>query len=866
MSRRWFVPEVVQTSAMDCGPAALKSLLEGFGVRASYGRLREACQTDVDGTSIDTLEVVANQLGLEASQTMLPLDHLMLSSAQVFPALIVIHTSNGMTHFVIIWRRAGGWLQVMDPGVGRYWCRVRQFLDTVYRHSQVIPAEAWREFAGNDLNTKMQAERLSGIGIGSKRALELIANAAADPGWRGFANLDSAIRVTRTLLDSGAISRRAAASTLDAFLRSPDRIPESMRMVREAADGNVTLEGAVYLQAAGKKKEGPGHDLSPELALALKEKPPPAWRAIWSMLREDGLLAPAALVSAMAMAAAGTLLEGVLFRGLFDVARELGFSGQRLGAFAALLILLMVLLLVEIPYVTGILRMGRQLEIRMRVRFLSKLPRLGDRYFQSRPKSDMAERSHSLHNIRHLPEFAGRMLRSTFEMLFTSAGILWLDPGAALPLCVYLTVAFAGPWLARQHLMEKDLRLRTHFGALGRFYLDSLLGLFAIRSHGAAHSIRRAHQDLLGEWAGAALSLQRSTVLLDGLQMTVGYGLGAWVVLDHFQRQGEASTGLLLVYWVLGLPTLAQTLVQGAAQYPAFRNTTLRLIEPLGAIEEPVPEPVRLDGRAPGMAVRLEGVAVRAGGHEILRGFDLDIQPGTHVAIVGPSGAGKSSFVGLLLGWHRPSEGRVIVDGQELKGGAAAELRRQIAWVDPEVHLWNASCADNLTYGSAPEDHARIGEVVEQSELLDVLGKLPDGLQTNLGEGGAALSGGQGQRVRLGRAMLRSGVRLAILDEAFRGLDHDKRMTLTRRVRAIWRQATMLCITHDVKSTGVFDRVLVIEGGQVVEDGSPEELRSRPGSRYAALLAAEHEVSEGLWEGSSWRRLRVASGRLEAGA
>ena len=88
--RRWFAPEVVQTSAMDCGPAALKCLLEGFGISASYGRLREACQTDVDGTSIDTLEEAAIQLGLDAEQTMLPVDHVLLSEAKALPALAVV--------------------------------------------------------------------------------------------------------------------------------------------------------------------------------------------------------------------------------------------------------------------------------------------------------------------------------------------------------------------------------------------------------------------------------------------------------------------------------------------------------------------------------------------------------------------------------------------------------------------------------------------------------------------------------------------------------------------------------------------------------------------------------------------------------
>ncbi len=100
----WFAPEVVQTSAMDCGSAALTSLLNGFRIPANYGRLREACQTDVDGTSIDVLEEVANQLGLEAEQIMLPVDHLLLFVSAALPAIVVTRTNLGATHFVVVWK------------------------------------------------------------------------------------------------------------------------------------------------------------------------------------------------------------------------------------------------------------------------------------------------------------------------------------------------------------------------------------------------------------------------------------------------------------------------------------------------------------------------------------------------------------------------------------------------------------------------------------------------------------------------------------------------------------------------------------------------------------------------------------------
>src|SRR5205809_577138 len=145
---RLLVPEVVQTSAMDCGPAALKCLLEGFGVSASYGRLREACQTDVDGTSIDMMEELARQLGLEAEQIMLPLDHLLLAESQALPAIVVVRQPNGLTHFLVVWSRHGPLVQVMDPATGRRWMAGARFLEDVYVHQFPIAATAWREWAG----------------------------------------------------------------------------------------------------------------------------------------------------------------------------------------------------------------------------------------------------------------------------------------------------------------------------------------------------------------------------------------------------------------------------------------------------------------------------------------------------------------------------------------------------------------------------------------------------------------------------------------------------------------------------------------------------------------------------------------------
>jgi len=177
------------------------------------------------------------------------------------------------------------------------------------------------------------------------------------------------------------------------------------------------------------------------------------------------------------------------------------------------------------------------------------------------------------------------------------------------------------------------------------------------------------------------------------------------------------------------------------------------------------------------------------------------------------------------------------------------------------VQLWNRSLLANLSYGSHPAAD-EIGAVIDSVLLRNVLETLPNGLQTPLGEGGGLVSGGEGQRVRLGRAMLGKHRRLVILDEPFRGLDREKRRELLARAREYWRGCSLLCITHDVGETQAFDRVLVVESGRIAEDNSPAVLLSDGDSRYAQLLKAEEDTHANLWAASFWRHVRVHSGRI----
>jgi ATP-binding cassette subfamily B protein len=875
---RFLVPEIVQTSAMDCGPASLKALLEGFGIHASYGRLREACQTDVDGTSIDTLEDIAIQLGLDAEQVVVPPDHVLADTPRSLPALVVVRLPNGFTHFVVAWRKIAGYVQIMDPATGRRWIRTDRFLSDLYVHTTPVPASGFEEWIASDDFTIPFRRRLEAIGCGDAGSALL----ARAEGWRDRAALDAATRWTTQVVKSGAfrVGAEAAAALEVAYEQARaegetaiDRSFWTGLPTTPDADGEeqVALRGAVVVRVAGPRGKRGSETaeapvaLAPDLVRALEEPAPKPWRTLAQLLRGDGATGTAlrgAIVAALAAAALGGVLEAILLSGTMSIGRELGVVQQRLGAVGALLVLVTVLLAIEAPAAWGISRLGRRLETRLRVAFLEKLPRLGDRYFASRPVSDMAERCHAGQRVRLLPEVATTALRLIMELVVTVAGITWLDPAGAPWALLAAAGSAAIPMSFLPTLAERDMKTRTHEGAIARFYLDALLGLSPIRTHGAERAVAREHESLLVEWARSARAMVAAYVSADLAQSLVGTLLAAGLLFRYVRAGGDPSGVILLVYWALAIPMLGQEIGLVLRQLPGHRNTTLRLLEPLGAAEDDDESGTAQSSTArDAVAIAFEDVRVVASGHVILTDVALRIAPGEHVAVIGASGAGKSSFLGLLLGWHRASSGRVLVDGAPLDGEGRRALRESCAWVDPAVQLWNRPLIDNLLYGAPGDAPSNLGRAIDAAELAAVLEKLPDGMQTALGEGGGLVSGGEGQRVRLARGLLRQDARLVLLDEPFRGLDRDRRHALMARARAWWKSATLLCVTHDVRETSDFDRVLVVEGGRVVEDGAPSELLAQA-SRYRAMIEAEGDVLRDVWGDPSWRRLRLDAGRL----
>lgn len=857
-SRRFFAPEVIQTSAMDCGPAALKSLLGGFGIDASYGRLREACHTDVDGTSVNTIEELAVRLGLKAEQIMVPVDHLLLDEGGALPCMVVVKLEGSGTHFVVAWRKIGGLLQVMDPASGRKWVPAKRFLADVYQHTQQVPADGFLEWASSDGFTKPLTERMRRAGLSSKRARELVEAARQKGEWKAFAALDAAVHLAQTLHEPSLVE----------LVSQPELIPADYWRFTPAEDAEdeVLFKGAVALKCEGVQK--PSLDALPEsLRTVLSDRSHSATRELWGAIRAGGLGIPLAAVFAGLLASVAVLVEALLLRSLFSLSSHLPRTGERAGAALALVVFLLCVALIEWALEELLRHSGRGLETRLRARFHFKIPRLGDRYFQSRLISDMAQRAHAVQLLRGVPPLASNFVRTLGAVVATVAGIIWFYPHTALQAALCGAIAVIIPLAGQPWLIERDLRFREYGGSLTRFYLDALLGVIPVRTHGAGPALRYHQNAQLMHWAGAGLRMQRTAVWLESIQMLLSYSAAAWLVYSAMQHQqgSNAAALILLVYWALSLPDLGRTLSAIAWQWPSLRNSLLRLLEPLGAPEEALlidASSAPAAAQPTGVSIEMRDVSVAAGGHPILQDINLSVAAGEHVGIVGLSGAGKSSLVGLLLGWYRNNGGELLVDGEPLSASKLQQLRMQTAWVDPQVQLWNDSLLANLRYGLASDQPLEAGRAIEQANLSNVIQSLPDGLQSSLGEGGALLSGGEGQRVRMARAYGKPGVRLAILDEPARGLDRSMRDEFAARAREAWKNATLLCITHDVASTRVFPRVLVIEGGRIVEDGAPEELYANQDSRYRQLCDREDQVRERLWKAASWRRLRMEEGRL----
>jgi ATP-binding cassette subfamily B protein len=873
---------------MDCGPSSLKSLLEGHGIHVDYGKLRDICYTDVDGTSIDTMEELAVGFGLDAEQVVVPTDFVFAPETMAFPSIAVIVLPTGSTHFCLAWRRHGNLVQVMDPANGRLWLSRASFQKQLYRHTMPIDAATWREWvAGEEFSSPLR-RRLLGLGFSASAVAQLFAHVNADPTWRSYATLDAAARMVSVIRSSDGFTEKAQATALfkalfEADLLLPNTgehiIPVSYWSAHDhdrsaLGDGEIMLTGSVLVRVRGHlaSREGSGdtepvqqaarppEDLERKIASAQTPKQP-ALRRLIGYLKQDGLLSPLVLGMTILLGALAVFFEALVFKTLLELGKYLSLVEQQVGAVAALVVFALAVLFLELSTERGLIGLGRRLEARFRIDFLKQLPRLADSYFSSRLTSDLAERIHSVMALRGFPHLGARLLRNLCVMLLTALGIAWIDPACAPWALLAAVAAVAFPLAFHPLLSEVQHSVRTYQGSLTSFYLDALLGLTPLLSHGAARAIKADHESVLTQWAHARLRQTKLSVAVNFGVAMLGVAFMLLILYVHLRTSADISAVLLLVYWALALPELGNAVAVGLLAYPAQRSVALRLLEPLDAeVERELPAegaPQAASKWEPGVAIDFDGVGLEIAASSLLREVSLRIAPGQHVAIIGGSGAGKSTLLGLVLGWHAPSSGRIAVDGAPCDQESLARLWSTLAWVDPQVQLWNRSVLGNLSYGQEHGPALDIANVLETADFSSVVKNLPDGLCAVIGEGGGLLSEGEGQRLRLGRALLKQNVRLVVMDEPFRGLDRSKRRVMLRRALDGWAGATIIAALHDVREAELFDWVVVLGNGMVLEQGPPATLLSHEHGHLVKMIESDRELEQFFEDPTRWSRCHV---------
>ena len=384
---------------------------------------------------------------------------------------------------------------------------------------------------------------------------------------------------------------------------------------------------------------------------------------------------------------------------------------------------------------------------------------------------------------------------------------------------------------------------------VGGELVDVVSNIWNMRAFAARNLEYRRLGDMLDIEAAAHrhswMYLEKTRLLHDVCLLAMAATMLTWAI--HSWTIGRISAGDVVVLSALtfrilhGSRDMALALVECSQQLGVVG-------EMLGVISRPHDVPDR-PGAQPLQAtrgeMRLEQLRFRydgAAGAPVLDGIDLVIPPGQRIGVVGPSGAGKSTLVGLLQRLADPQGGRITIDGQDIATVTQDTLRAAMAVVPQEVQLFHRSVLDNIRYGRPDASDAEVFRAARHAHCDGFIAALSDGYDTVVGERGSRLSGGQRQRIGIARALLKNAP-ILVLDEATSALDSASEAEIQQALDGLMEGRTVVAVAHRLATVAAFDRVIVITGGRIVEDGTPLELRER-GGIFAAMWKLQAEGIE----------------------
>jgi ATP-binding cassette subfamily B protein len=222
----------------------------------------------------------------------------------------------------------------------------------------------------------------------------------------------------------------------------------------------------------------------------------------------------------------------------------------------------------------------------------------------------------------------------------------------------------------------------------------------------------------------------------------------------------------------------------------------------------------------------------------VIEKFDLTLAPGQRVGLVGFSGAGKSTVLSLLQRFHDVSKGRILIDGQDIRDVSKTSLREVMALVPQDISLFNRTVRENLCYGRPDATEQEMLAAAQTARCREFIEALPEGFDTLVGDRGVMLSGGQRQRLAIARALLKDAP-ILLLDEATSALDTESEQLIQAALEDLMKDRTVIAIAHRLSTLRRFDRIIVMDRGRIVDDGTPSELARRTGP-YRDLLDKQH--------------------------
>jgi subfamily B ATP-binding cassette protein HlyB/CyaB len=487
-----------------------------------------------------------------------------------------------------------------------------------------------------------------------------------------------------------------------------------------------------------------------------------------------------------------------------------------------------------------------RMDVELGRRLFHHLFRLPLGYFETRPAGQTVARVRELETVRSF--LTGHALTSVLDLLFTVIFLavlffysveLTLIVIAALP--VYMLIATVIRPILREQIKEKFNR-----GALSQqFLVESIIGVQTLKAASVEPIMQAQWEERLAAYVRTSFDAtmlgtvgQNTIQLVSKLTTALILLLGAQAVID-----GTLTVGELIAFNMIA-GEVVQPILRLSQLWQDFQQVQVS-IERLGDILNAMPELVPRDLPTlpkPRGAIALHDVTFRyrPGGEPVLLSFSLAVNAGEVVGIVGPSGSGKSTVTKLIQRLYSPEQGQILLDGADIAQLDPGWLRRQISIVLQENLLFNRTIHENIALGEPSMSRARVMHVAKLAGADEFIGRLAQGYDTVVEERGANLSGGQRQRIAIARA-LATDPRILILDEATSALDYESERVIQDNMRAIVQGRTVIIIAHRLAAVRPCHRIIGIDRGRIVEEGTHEQLLARPNGLYARLWALQSD-------------------------